>query len=219
MITDKYYFIEGKGKDRIPVPNYRHLILSSNEDWPVHLDPDDRRFFVLRVSEACKENHLYFKAIQEQLNNDGYEALLYDLLNEDLTDFNPRQIPSSNEAFSIKIRSADSPTRYIYEVLLEGGFSVGNDSDSVLPVWQPVIPKQSVYEDYTKWCQRNGEDKISRTIFGRIFKKLLPSAQDKRPGGSNRIRCYEFSSLVNARGEFSKIFKEDPTHIFDSDNT
>lgn len=97
MITEKRCLIEGKGKDRIMVKNYKHIILSSNEDWPVHLDPDDRRFFVLRVSEQHKEDRQYFKALQEELDNGGYEALLYDLLNEDLTGFEPRQLPSTNQ--------------------------------------------------------------------------------------------------------------------------
>ena len=56
MITEETCLIEGKGKDRIMVKNYKHVIMSSNEDWPVHLDPDDRRFYVLRVSKNHKED-------------------------------------------------------------------------------------------------------------------------------------------------------------------
>ena len=44
MVTEEYAMIEPKGKDPIPVRNFRHFILSSNEEWPVHLDPDDHRF-------------------------------------------------------------------------------------------------------------------------------------------------------------------------------
>ena len=75
------------------------MILSSNEDWPVHLDRDDRRFFVLKVAERYKEDHEYFAAIQEELNAGGYEALLYDLLHEDLIGFNPRKLPSCSDSF------------------------------------------------------------------------------------------------------------------------
>ncbi|MDR3550504.1 MAG: DUF5906 domain-containing protein, partial [Candidatus Babeliales bacterium] len=121
MITDEYCLIESKGKDRIAVRNFKHVILSSNEDWPVHLDADDRRFLVIRVSEQKKEDHVYFNAVQDQLDNGGYEALLYDLLHEDLIDFNPRRMPSSADSFDIKMRSAQSPYRYIYDALCEGG--------------------------------------------------------------------------------------------------
>ena len=124
MITEKTRLIEGKGKDRIMVRNYKHVILSSNEDWPVHLDPDDRRFLVLKVGEKHKEDIPYFKAIQQELDDGGYEALLYDLLNEDLNDFNPRKLPSSPYAFDIKIRCANSIQKYVYEFLLEDRLSI-----------------------------------------------------------------------------------------------
>lgn len=215
MITEQTCLIEGKGKDRIIVRNFKHVILSSNEDWPVHLDPDDRRFFVLRVSEKCKENHEYFKAIHDELSQGGYEALLYDLLHEDLTDFNPRKLPSHSDSFSIKMRSAESPHRYLYEVLCEGGFSIANDSDTGTPVWQGPVPKDSAYADYMEWCKKSGEVVLSKEIFGRVLKKLIVSVEDFRPGGKQRPRCYKFPSLNQAREDFSKAFKEDSDRIFD----
>ena len=124
MITERTCLIEGKGKDRIMVKNFKHLILSSNEEWPVHIDADDRRFFVLRVSNAHKEDHKYFELIQEELNDGGYEGLLFDLLNEDISEFNPRKLPHSNEAFAIKMQSADSAIRYLYEALCSGYLSL-----------------------------------------------------------------------------------------------
>lgn len=117
MITEEYCLIEGKGKDRIVVRNFKHVILSSNEDWPVHLDPDDRRFFVLQVSEKHKEDHDYFKAIKDELNDGGLEALLFDLLNEDISTYDPRKLPASQNSFEIKMRSGDSTHRYLYAVL------------------------------------------------------------------------------------------------------
>lgn len=224
MITEKYFFIEGKGKDRIQMTNFRHVILSSNEDWPVHLDADDRRFYVIRVSEQHKEDHQYFAALQEQLDNGGYEALLYDLLHEDLTDFKPRKMPASVDAFSIKMRSADSTYRYLFDALLEGGFSVGaiNSNQEMydhIPVWQLEVPKHAVYNDYVLWCRSNGEPAVASSLFGKVLNKILPSMQETRPGRENgrRMRCYTFPSLEQARAEFCKFFKEDPMRIFDAD--
>ncbi|MDR3549981.1 MAG: DUF5906 domain-containing protein [Candidatus Babeliales bacterium] len=214
MITEQYCLIEGKGKDRIQVRNFKHVILSSNEDWPVFLDSDDRRFLVIRVSEQCKENYEYFKLIQDQLDNAGYEALLYDLLHEDLTDFNPRRMPASIDAFSIKLRSAESPHRYIHEVLCDGGFSIGVDLTSHSPVWQPIIPKDNVYKDYVAWCQNNREEILSNALFGRVINKIIVSILDTRPGTEFRARCYKLPSLRQAREEFCRSFKERPEHIF-----
>ncbi len=214
MITEQTCLIEGKGKDRIVVRNFKHVIMSSNEDWPVHLDPDDRRFLVIRVSEKHKEDHAYFKAIQEQLNEGGYEALLYDLLHEDLISYNPRKLPASADSFSIKMRSAESVHRYIYEALCEGAFYIGKIPETDNPVWQSPIPKDSVYQDYVEWCKKNGEEIVSKELFGRILKKLL-TVEDIRPGGETRQRCYKFTSKSKAQEDFSKAFKEDPYRIFD----
>lgn len=216
MITEQTCLIEGKGKDRIVVRNFKHVILSSNEDWPVHLDPDDRRFFVLNVSDACKEDHDFFKFIKVELDNGGYEALLYDLLNEDLTAFDPRKMPESFSSFGIKIRSVDSAHRYLYEVLCEGGFSVGNENEDEFPVWQAPILKDMIYKDYISWCQQSGEKYLSKELLGRVIKKIIISVEDKRPAAKVRKRCYVFPSLRQARKDFCKSFKENPQNIFDS---
>ena len=215
IITEQTCLIEGKGKDRIVLRNFKHVILSSNEDWPVHLDPDDRRFFVLNVSDAHKEDHIFFKSIKTELDSGGYEALLYDLLNEDLADFDPRRMPESFSSFKIKIRSSESAHRYLYEVLDEGGLSIGNDNSNKMPIWQVPIPKDIIYKDYINWCQRDGERYLSKELFGRVLKKVIVSVEDKRPAAEIRKRCYLFPSLRQARKDFCKSFKENPQNIFE----
>ena len=109
IITDVTILIEAKGKDVFSVQNCRHLIICSNEDWVVHMDLDDRRFFCLEVSSKHKEDTSYFKSLISQMENGGTEALMYDLLNEDLKDFDPRIMPSNDTGFDMKMRSASSP--------------------------------------------------------------------------------------------------------------
>lgn len=208
MITEKTCLIEGKGKDRIMVKNFKHVILSSNEDWPVHMDADDRRFFVLRVSEQRKEDNAYFAAIQKQLDNSGYEALLYDLLNEDLTNFNPRRFPNSNAAFDIKMRGACSIDKYIYDALREGCFDVGNASPS--GIWGDSIAKTSVYEDYSVWCMRNGIKRDDSGYFSKRLRKVITSIGDTKPTEEGkRVYKYTLPSITIAKSEFEKLYKVD----------
>jgi len=215
MITEHFGVIESKGKDRIVVGNFKHIILSSNEEWPVHLDPDDRRFFVLRVSEKRKEDHVYFEQLKNELKNSGLEALLYDLLNEDLTGFNPRRFPSSQNSFEIKMRSTDSRYRYICAALQDGGFSISKGEGN--PVWQTEIPKDSVYEDYTAWCIASGEIALQKTLLGKALSQTFQSMTEIRPLKNNRTRCYKFPDDINiVREEFAKKFKELAESIFDT---
>ncbi len=214
MITDKTCIIEGKGKDRISVKNFRHIIMSSNENWPVHIDPDDRRFFVVRVSETHKEDHVYFGLIQNELDNGGYEGLLYDLLHEDISNFNPRQLPHSNESFSIKLRSADSDIRYIYEALNTGSFNIVSEGPTI---WQSSLSLDDIYHYYRDWCNESEETAIKKNFFFATFKKRIPSVQKHRPSvDGSRKYMYQLPSLEQARADFCKAFKADPAHIFNS---
>ena len=48
------------------------------------------------MSAARRRDHAYFADLQDELDNGGYEALLYYLLHEvDLTDFNVRKVPQT----------------------------------------------------------------------------------------------------------------------------
>lgn len=100
--------IEGKGKDAIPVSNCRHLIVSSNEDWAVPMDLEDRRFFVLDVSSHRQRDSEYFELLEAEMSKGGLQALLYDLLQEDLKDFDLRHMPLNDCGFDIKMKTAGS---------------------------------------------------------------------------------------------------------------
>lgn len=79
MITDETSAVEFKGRDIITVKNYKRLVLASNNDWVVPRDMDDRRFFVLDVSDAHKEDQEYFDAIHAEMSAGGLEALMHHL--------------------------------------------------------------------------------------------------------------------------------------------
>ena len=206
-ITEHNKVIEGKGKDTIIVPNFTHLILSSNEDWPVHLDRDDRRFFVLKVSSQRKEDKAYFKAIHDELEQGGFEALLYQLLHEDISNFNHRELPQTDEALGIKLMSAPSSEKYVFEALKVGCFDIGNTSPT--ESWPEEKLKTSIYADYRAWCENEGESRLSNEKLRTALNRIIPSVQTVRPGnkGENRPRYYQFPELNQARSEFQKAYK------------
>src|SRR3990167_8903329 len=98
MITDPITAIEQKGKDIVSLRNYKRLVVSSNENWTVPCDLDDRRFFVLDVSDIHKEDKPYFAKVYQSLGGDGLAALMHDLTMENLDGFDPRAIPANNNS-------------------------------------------------------------------------------------------------------------------------
>jgi hypothetical protein len=126
MITEPTLFVEGKGRDGITVPNFLHVMLASNEDWVVPAGENERRYFMNQVSEVRMQDHAWFKAIDEQLGNGGYEAMLFDLMHYKLGDWHPRQVPKSNGLLEQQARSL-SPLDSWWVELLEIGTLAGTN--------------------------------------------------------------------------------------------
>jgi hypothetical protein len=95
LITEETLLIEPKGVNPFQVRNCIHLMMASNSDWVVPAGADARRFFVVDVADTHMQDHPYFAAINDQLDKGGREALLYELLNRDLSGFNVRQVPQT----------------------------------------------------------------------------------------------------------------------------
>lgn len=207
MVTEKDCVIEGKNKDQIRMKNFKHLILSSNEDWPVHLERDARRFLVLNISSKHKDDRLYFKSIRDELSNGGSEALLYELLNENISDFDPWLLPQNAEAFAVKMMSASSPEKYIYEALFHESFDIGNETPST--PWNSKISCTSVYSDYSAWCLKQGLKAEANQRFGSALFKLTPSINKERETTGSRSYYYELPALSKAKEEFQKSFNAD----------
>lgn len=210
LITEPKLFIEAKGKDGYWIDNYKHLIVSSNEDWAVHLDPDDRRFFVLDISADRKEDFEYFGKILNQLENGGYEALMYDLLNEDLTGFDPKAMPENYAGFDMKLESALSIDRFIYASLKEGCWNHANACPS------QTLEDLSIdrfYTDYKNWCEREKQTILRKEQVGKRLRTIMPGMKTKRtPREENPTRpvIYMFPSLEDCRASFEKSYKQSP---------
>lgn len=218
MITDETITIEYKGKDAITVSNYLRVIVCSNEDWAVPIDIDDRRFLPMDVSDIHKQDHKYFAAFHQQMDNGGYEALMYDLLQEDLTGFLVEKKPDSPFGLDMKIKSADSVTRWLYEALQMGifqargygTFATYSSGDS----WPKEEDKDKLYGAYILYCgqmrdhhpeERSNMFKIFNRLLGDAVKEVRPNAKPLLPQWeSRRVRVFRFSSLSKCRANFAQ---------------
>lgn len=120
LITDPTLQIEYKFRDSISCPNRLHLIICSNEDWVISAGIDARRFFMLNVSNAHKEDFSYFGRLQQWLENGGYEALLDFLLKRGLNGFQPRSMPKTAALNQQKVHSLTKAEYVWYECLYTG---------------------------------------------------------------------------------------------------
>ena len=126
LVTEESLMVEAKGVDAETSPNYVHLLLASNDEWVVPAEKGDRRYFVLDVSDARKEDHVYFRAIHDQMNNGGREALLYYLNTFDLTGFHVRRVPKTDALRDQQARSLRGLEAIVFGWLSSGVLPFGD---------------------------------------------------------------------------------------------
>ncbi len=205
MITEETLPIEFKGKDVIYVKNHIRLIVASNSQWLVPAGLEERRFFVVDVGEAHMQDTKYFKAIIDQMDNGGREALLNFLLNEiDLTDINLREFPQTDALREQKLLSMDSVEKFWFECLCRGSLQLHKNS------WTSEITCNDLHEEYITDTGRIGQNrKSTQTELGMGLARLCPLMQRvrktaNRPGG-RRQHMYQFPGLDECRRAFATI--------------
>lgn len=218
MITSKTMRIESKGVDVVEIKSCHRVILASNADWVVPASFDERRFAAFRLSEAQKQNGAYFKAIDKQMADGGYEAMLHELLEMDISGYDPRDVPVTEALTEQKIVSMDPLYQWWQDKLLEGTLAIENFE------FGKRVPVIWLHHDYlrsTSKLRKNYlEDKVS---FGRKFKQMLETGSkgkwkahqfemryrmpDMRDDALQRMTCRELPTLEAARKWFEVLIK------------
>ena len=77
-ITRNKINIERKGKDPITLNDATHYIFLSNNNNPVKIPPDDRRFFCIEVGEDNRNDTDFFSKVKKELDNKEYIKSFYE---------------------------------------------------------------------------------------------------------------------------------------------
>jgi len=118
LITSPTINIEIKGKEPIIYRNCIKLMVSSNEAFALPIDIGERRFVFYDVSSKKMRNANYFTKLVEELRNGGTESFMYELLNRDISKFNPHQGPELQAfGFDNLLEGASSFVQYLYRSL------------------------------------------------------------------------------------------------------
>ena len=212
MITEPFVNIEQKGRDVIRVENHMNLIIASNDKWVVPAGLHERRFVVLDVSAKYQQNHKYFEAIHTQMKSGGREALLYDMLDLDITEKNLREAPMTKGLIEQIVLSMDTVDSFWFERLREGTLSKYDDT------WTGEIPKNKMYSEYEVFAQnRRKQYPESNAQFFIKFRRLCKNIEEVRPrlDGGKRTRSLLFPSLEDCRQEFKKAMAKGSEWKFD----
>lgn len=215
LVTEDSIPIESKGIDVESYPNFVHLIMASNDTHVIRASGDERRYFVLQMKEGRKQDAKYFSQMQKQMDNGGYEALLYHLQMIDLTDFQVRDVPQTDALQEQKMLSLSTEEEWWFRKLRDGRVM----EDHIL--WMRHISCESVIDDYIKYAEKwNFARRGNETSLGRFLSKVCPhmaknqrkvTADDRQIDGrlepkTKRAYFYDFGSLAECRSSWEAIY-------------
>ena len=121
LVTDEYISIERKGTQAYQARNLAHLIITTNNEHVLPIEQGNRRFVIFRPLRTHKGDSAFWTKLVHQMQNGGYEGMLYDLLHRDVKEWNPEA--EKPETGSMKQHKMDtiSPARLAVKIWLESG--------------------------------------------------------------------------------------------------
>jgi hypothetical protein len=197
LVTGKKHLIELKNFEPIFINNYIRLFVTGNEHWVWPAGFDERRGAILDVGDQHAEDHLYFAAIDNEMDNGGREALLYHLLNFDLSQVNLRVIPKTDALLEQKIEGMTSQQAWWLDMLKKGLLPWGAAERN-------ACPKTKLYYRYIKHAKLQGVNRRAIEVsLGMFLSKVCGSGLTSTKVDAI-IPVYRFPSLKECRALFEK---------------
>jgi hypothetical protein len=191
LITEPYLTIERKHQDAMQMPNFLHVMMASNEDWVIPASLNSRRWLVLDVPASKVGDHAYFAAIHHELEHGGYGAMLFDLLNRDISNSNLRAVPVTEALETQRIRSLDAVTDWWFDCLHRGYvFESRLGLEHHWQQWHDFLPTEVLYASYAHYCRgRHERHPLSRELFGQWMRttKAVPGQMRNQATGEHMV--------------------------------
>lgn len=155
MVTEPRIWINPKQISGRWEANHANFVFFSNEDEPLHIDPRDRRYMVIRTPGP--KSQAFYSEVVAEIKNGGIAALHKYLLELELGDFGVETKPLDTQA-KRDVVEMGMPAAQLYWRDIKDG-EIG------LPYCPALVT--DVYRGYLVWCRRNGEkmpERINRFI-------------------------------------------------------
>jgi hypothetical protein len=217
-VTEPQILVEPKGHPQYSIRNTLTFGLATNADHAAQISRDSRRFFIVKVQDLFghltgeakkRERKKYFDTLYRELQDGGYEALLYELQNTDISNFDPQVFPVTDAHRDNVERSLEAEERWLVSALRNGTPYVAlttYDTLGELNVWPDKkslqVPKRSLFEDCQRFCRQEGmRYPVSEQTFWKSIKKVFgPHLEETHKNtGTARVRHVSLPSLGEAR--------------------
>ncbi|CAJ0645993.1 4491_t:CDS:1 [Entrophospora sp. SA101] len=187
LITEPKVSIERKGLEPIHLKDYSAFMVTSNQDAPIKIDAGDACIVCFDVSACCRGNIPYFKRLAKILEHpDAPGVVMRYLLNRDLSNWDPQDIPSTKMKTDTMMKQLSNPIRFVIQHI---------SSWSENQIEKPICG--NLYQNYITWCESNGEGRISNNKFGGFLPPIgIEKKQVRVNGKRESVYIIDHSKIV-----------------------
>jgi hypothetical protein len=166
LITEPVFMIEAKNVNAIQQKNYLKIFMTTNNEYTVPTSHDERRYAVFKVSNEKKGDHQYFKNLSSYLNNKSVqEAFLHEMLNRDISEYYPSNIPNSIGLMEEKYNSLSSAGKFMVDLF-----------ENFDGKWSELIKSLDLFSQYSNWFDNskiNHHQKLQLKTFSSYMKNIF----------------------------------------------
>ncbi len=204
LITERVCRIEQKYQPARTIESCHRFFAASNGDHFANIERDDRRFLFLRVSSARQGDTQYFEKLFQDINDESkLGAMVYDLMNLDISKFDIRKRPKTKEHTEQVLQSLSGFDRYWFQVLQIGSFDTKYPKSSRWTEPQFVSSKTMAkyYLEFNKNAERYSPFQ-PHVIKKTMEKFCVSSKQDRKQEDNIQERGWSLPGIAIARQEF-----------------
>ena len=199
LVTESTVSINAKFQPPRMIESLCRVVSATNQISIGKRDSDDRRDLTLKVSEKHKGDHAYWEGLNNCLEQE-VAAMMYDLLNIDLSLFNVYAKPDTAELTTQKINSLTPEESWWLNCLRDGALPFGSGGG-----WESFVKTKDISDRITQYRTDLGHRKSyldPSTQASNLMTKWCKSAIKSRSKDQTRHRGYQLPTLKEARQDF-----------------
>jgi len=192
LVTDSKITIERKFHEATEERNLLNIVSLTNSHEPIKISANDRRIWLLDVSDEHANDKSYFKFFYDEIefNVEAGTEFYHYLMNIDITEFCPSSFPETEAKLELKEYGTQAPLKYLRDIFLQRRLHVQN-LDSLV-----VIDSQTLYQDFEKWCISDGIKTnfvCKKSKFMIILESIKLTTKYVYDDENNKCRRYSFT--------------------------
>jgi Family of unknown function (DUF5906) len=205
LITAETIQVERKHGACRQVKNRLHMIMTTNHEFAVPAGVEDRRYFVLDVSDEHARDDAWFGRLYRDLDDGGREEFLDFLQTVRLGTWHPREILKTTETAEQQRMSGDSVSQWSQACINADALVDGSNGVGCFPLGQRISTK-ILRGTYASYCKQYGLRPSNEELFGKACTqmfgarvRLAPDNMQRRPWGYDVPAGDQWQEKLDAR--------------------